>query len=239
MSDEVPEQSHAEKLATVIGNNAGQLRRDAELTLDKVSKAARMCGLSWSESRVADFESGKVAPNLATLIAFCLALAAAGCAKATLPELLRSETPIQINDSLELSGQQVINLVSRRSASEGPSPESVSAAINASWEHLEASGFLTGLTKASGATEKLAWKAFVTGLTKASGATEERTWKALGISETELADLSASLWNKNFSEERDRRAGAGANAQKRGQVSRQLRKELQAAIEAATHGNDQ
>ena len=104
------------RLATVIGKNARRLRTNAGLTLDQVSIAARMRGLNWSESRVADFESGKVAPNLATLIAFCLALADAGCAEATFPELLRSETPIQINDSLLLSNEQVVNLLSGRPA---------------------------------------------------------------------------------------------------------------------------
>ena len=93
-------------------------------------------------------------PNLATLIAFCLALADAGCAEAVFPELLCSETPIQINDSLLLSNTQVVNLFSRPPAREQPSPEQVTAAINAYWEHHKASGFLTAATKASGATEE-------------------------------------------------------------------------------------
>jgi hypothetical protein len=78
----------------------------------------------------------------------------------------------------------------------------------------------------------------VTSVTKVSGATEERTSTALGIPSSELADWSAALWKRTFSEERDRRAGEGANAQKRGQVTRQMRKELQAAIEAATYGEN-
>jgi transcriptional regulator with XRE-family HTH domain len=198
----------APRLAKVIGKNARQLRTDVGLTLDQVSIAAQMRGLNWSESRVADFESGRVAPNLATLIAFCFALADAGCAEATFPELLRSETPIQINDSLLLSNKQVVNLLSRLPPwGPGllPPPEAI--------------------------------KAF--DATTASGATEERTRKALGISRMELADWAAAQgWKRTFSQERDHRAGEGANAQKRGQVTRQMRKELQAAIEAANHGDD-
>ena len=74
---------------------------------------------------------------------------------------------------------------------------------------------------------------------RSAGATEERTRKSLGISPMLLATATASLWKRNFSQERDRRAGAGANAQKRGQITRQMRTELQAAIEAATSGDDQ
>jgi transcriptional regulator with XRE-family HTH domain len=220
MGAEVPEpDTDALGLAAVIGKNARRLRTTAELTLDQVSIAARRRGLNWSESRVADFERGKVAPNLATLIAVCLALADVGCAHVTFQALLGSGSPVQVNDSLRLSSEQVANLLGGRPARERPSPEEVTTAINAHWEHLKASGFLEAVAEVTGATE-------------------ERTWKALGISRRELADLSARLWNRTFSEERDRRAGAGANAQKRGQVSRQLREELQAAIEAAGHGDD-
>jgi transcriptional regulator with XRE-family HTH domain len=210
--------SAAIRLAEVIGKNAHRLRKTAELTLDQVAIAARKRGLNWSESRVADFESGRVAPNLATLVAFCLALADAGCAAAALPELLHSETPIQINDSLSLSSEQVVNLFSRRPASTAATTKRV-IPLTTTLKALEDMGILAELDEISGATE-------------------ERTRKALGISPMELAELSARLWNTSFSEERDRRAGPGANAQARGQVSRQLRKELQAAIEARARGDD-
>jgi transcriptional regulator with XRE-family HTH domain len=206
----------APRLATVIGKNARRLRRKAGLTLDQVSIAARKHGLNWSESRVADFESGRVAPNLATLIAFCLALADAGCANVTFPGLLRSESPIRINDSLLLSNEQVANLL---------------FGVPASSIEMELHEWILA--------QQVHHMPTTVTVTKASGATEERTWKALGISSTELADRSAALWKRTFSQERDRRAGEGANAQKRGQVTRQMRAELQAAIEAAKHGDDQ
>jgi transcriptional regulator with XRE-family HTH domain len=215
---DVLERATPAPLATVIGKNAHQLRTSAGRTLDQVSIAARKHGLNWSESRVADFESGRVAPNLATLIAVCLALADAGCADATLPKLLASESPIQINDSLLLSKQQVVNLLSGIPWSYMDKPEE--------WVNQQ---LLLHMPIHMPTT--------VTSI-EAPGATEERTWKALGLSPAELADWSAALWNRSFSQERDRRAGEGANPQKRGQVSRQMRKELQAAIEAATHGDD-
>lgn len=227
MDTEVPQTGGAAvALAEVIGKNANRLRKAAELTLDQVSIAARKRGLNWSESRVSDFESGRVAPNLTTLVAVVLALQGAGCADAALPELLRSQTPIQINESLLLSSEQIVDLAIGRPASRAlPSPEWVTDAITASWEAHKDS-VLAAASVISG------------GMTDARGATEERTRKALGISGTELAELSATLWGRSFSEERDRRAGAGANAQKRGQVSRELRKELQVAIAAATRGDD-
>lgn len=74
---------------------------------------------------------------------------------------------------------------------------------------------------------------------KASGATEERMRKALGISLMLLANISAALWRRTFSQERDRRAGEGASPQRRGRISRDMQIELSHAIEAAQSGNDQ
>src|SRR5829696_7720546 len=86
--------------------------RRCGLTLDQVSRAARARGLKWSESRVADFEAGRVAsPSINTLLAFVLALADAGCDEATLPGLIEYVTPIQINESLQLLDSDILNLL--------------------------------------------------------------------------------------------------------------------------------
>jgi len=52
-----------------------------------------------------------------------------------------------------------------------------------------------------------------------------------------VANVSVSLWGRNFSREHDRRVGEGVNARKRGQAPRQMRAELKAATEAAKHGD--
>ncbi len=46
--------------------------------------------------------------------------------------------------------------------------------------------------------------------------------KRLRISGDALAKVSFQLWGRAFSEERDNRAGPGANPQKRGRVAREL-----------------
>ena len=59
---------------------------------------------------------------------------------------------------------------------------------------------------------------------------EQRLAKALGVSGSQLAELSSQLWGNTFSDERDQRAGAGANQQKKARVSRELRAEIERAI---------
>ena len=195
--------SGEQSLTTVIGSNARKARRSAGLTLDQVAAAARRRGLRWSESRVADFEAGRVAPNLTTLAAVCLALADLGCRKATLPDLVTHPRPVEINESLELSSRDLRNVLSGRPA-EKPKQRKLS---------------VDEMSKIR------AWAAYIP-----SGATEDRVRKSLGISSDDLAAGSQALWKRSFAEERDRRAGPGANAQKRGQISRQLKAELQKAI---------
>jgi hypothetical protein len=68
-----------------------------------------------------------------------------------------------------------------------------------------------------------------------SGLTEQRLAHRLAIGQDRLAVVSSRLWNRTFNEERDRRAGPDANQQKKGRVSRELRAELEKAL---NDGND-
>lgn len=218
-------------LQTVIGLNAREFRLGAGLTLDQVSAAARRRGLKWSESRVADFEAGRVAPNLSTLLAICLALNDAGCSKASLPLLVKYISPVKINDSLALLDADVVRLMKGRRI-DGPEPmepDDEDPARSLGWKLTP---FERKLFHRLGADIVTSAR-----IAKMAGATEDRIRKSLGISPGLLAHLSAALWGRSFSEERDRRAGAEANVQKRGRVSREMQAELRSAIEGAQRGD--
>jgi hypothetical protein len=70
---------------------------------------------------------------------------------------------------------------------------------------------------------------------KDSGEAEDRAANALGLRPLHLAALSAALWGRTYSQERNQRAGAEASPQKRGRIGRELRAELK---EAASNGDD-
>lgn len=208
-------------LATVIGLNARNARKSAGLTLNHVAGAARARGLRWSESRVADFEAGRVTPNLTTLAAVCLALADLGCPNATLPELVTHPSPVEINESLALWSDDLRNVLSGQPAKKPRQRKQRRGRIEVTDPREQ--------TVLDRYADVHSWLAAVN-VRIAAGATEERVRKSLGISSDLLAAVSTALWKRSFSEERDRRAGAGANAQKRGQVSRRMQAELQAAM---------
>jgi hypothetical protein len=59
---------------------------------------------------------------------------------------------------------------------------------------------------------------------------DARMCKNIGVDHFLGATAMAALWGRTFSAERDHRAGPGANAQRRGQISRRLKAELQEVI---------
>ena len=223
----------ADRLAEVIGSNAKQSRLDAGLTLDQVSVAAQERGLKWNESRVADFEAGRVAPNLLTLVAVCLALADLGCPNATFPELISAPGEIALNDSQRITSDALRRVIAGRSANvpKPPPPDPKEwgfAGITDPTEQRIARRY-RDFDDSVGARHRVIL---------ASDSAERRAAKSLGITHALLVVLSAALWQRTISQERDRRADPEANPQKRGQISRQLMSELREAMEAG-FGNDQ
>jgi hypothetical protein len=190
--------------------------------------------LRWSESRVADFEAGRVAPTLTTLAALCLALTDLKCPDATLPDLITNPRPVEINESLALMSQDLRNVLAGKPVRKPVTLDPREGGADSSFSLITDSSVLHGSRvreehiryRYGGDIPRSTYWA----VRRASGATEERMRKRLGISSLAFHTTSAALWKRSFSEERDRRAGPGANAQKRGQVSRQLMAELQKAI---------
>ena len=131
--------------------------------------------------------------------------------EATLPKLIEyPATPIQINESLQLLDSDIVNLLEGQRVERALFPSDI-AHPALRWRQTPRD---RKITNGIDAGEDVALYAKIA---KAQGATEERMSKALRISPSTLADLTTALWKSTFSDERDRRAGAGANAQKRGQ----------------------
>ena len=63
------------------------------------------------------------------------------------------------------------------------------------------------------------------------GEPEQLLEREFGINRDRLVAEMAALWKKSFHAERDRLAGPGANAQKKGRVARQLKADLKAVLD--------
>lgn len=218
-----------EPLAVAVGRNCRRIRVAAGVTQDGLARCARDLGLRWNASKVGDFEAGRSAPTFATVLAVTLALqvAAERAAKmrAThdliIGQLRGEKTPNQADPPTRVTLADLVG--SERSIALTDELDVPAAAVadvcrGQTWREAKQT-----IDRSAGT------------LARHEGLTEHRLARRLGISHDRLADMSFRLWQRAFSEERDRLAGPDASKQKRGQVSRTLQAELE---EALADGND-
>ncbi|MBI3227794.1 MAG: helix-turn-helix transcriptional regulator [Mycolicibacterium cosmeticum] len=221
----------AELLAKVVGNNCRRIRSQYGITQDELARYGRDFGLRWNASKVGDFEAGRSSPTFATVLTVSLALHSAarnssartGNAEAPvlLSELLRADdgVQVQLNDDLDLPAALVAAVCEGKPWSIGPwylwkpTPGLETKESLEFWREL-----MPGDEVVGSPPERVLLR---------SGLTEDRLARRLGVDRARLADLSYLLWQRTFSEERDQRAGADANQQKKGRISRELRSELE------------
>lgn len=214
--------SGVQSLAEVVGDNCKRLRSGLGITQDELARYARSVGLRWRASSVGDFEAGRSAPSLATVLAVAAALQSAlkerrsgrkrgqGLAGVSVGDLVRSDQPVAVTELLTLPGATLAAWLGDTFA-DAPSISN-DAALESQMDRSES--YLVG----SGA------------VMERSGLAEERMAKSLGVDLRTLSVASFHLWDRTFTEERDQRAGPDANKQKRGQVTRTMRAELAAVV---------
>jgi transcriptional regulator with XRE-family HTH domain len=208
----------ARELAVVVGRNCEQIRNLIGITQDDLARYARDLGLRWKASSVGDFEAGRSAPKFSTVVTVAAALQLAleraikngkpnpfGEHGVTLAMLMRHNGYVQLTETFRVTGRFLVDACSGQ----------VVSLKSPTYDHLRVQGVVTDA---------------VTDILRRSGLAEQRQAKRLGIKPEALAALSLILWQRPFSEERDRRAGGDANQQKRGQITRALQAELAEAL---------
>lgn len=204
-----------ESLAVVLGRNCERLRNWIGLTQDELARYTRDLGLRWKASAVGDFEAGRSAPKFATVLAVGIALQRAledSQAKdperfgehsvgISLADLMVFDGYVVLTDTFKVFGTFLVQACQGYRL-ELPSPI---------YDQVKAQRIAVDATA---------------DLLRRSGLAEQRQAKRMGIDPALLAALSLKLWQRTFSEERDRRAGPDANQQKRGQITRAMQVEL-------------
>lgn len=218
--------------------------------MDQVAIAARQVGLGWKEPRVADFEGGRIAPSLPTILAVCGALSIATGRETTLLDLLKAQgDPVAINEHWAMTGDNLVRLISggvesrqggatTSSSSRMVAPVKRAADFSPPFILRPVEAVVAEFLKDLKSKDKLIIERYKAGveaedlpaLLRDFGAAEDRVRRELDISAYALALLAVGLWGQSFADERDERAGADANVQKRGQVTRRMKEELDRAI---------
>jgi transcriptional regulator with XRE-family HTH domain len=212
-----------------MGAGARELRIDAGVTLEEVASAAQRYGLRWTSGRVGDFEAGRTAPNLPTLVAAVAALGETIGRQVSLAELVTGRGQVQINDNLSLEKSQLRRVLSGESVRFPiPMSSAIITTANKMINKQASTARWPPLLRAVSPDFRLS-------VLEDFRESDSRMCKNLGVDPVLGAAAMAALWGHPFTVERDHRAGPKANAQRRGQISRQLKAELEQVINDGNH----
>lgn len=198
-------------VAEVVGGNARRIRVKSQVTLESMAAMAQQFGLPWTTGRVSAFESGRVTPSLPTLFVAALTLSAV------------TGEPVKLLDLLDGDGD--VTLIPADPADPGG---------GLVWPLTRVREALSG-APVMGLGEATVWAGSVDYRQKKLREADIRICKSLGVDPAVAAKAMLKLWNRTFSSERDERSEPGDNAQRRGQISRQLKAELQKELSRGNH----
>jgi hypothetical protein len=215
-------------IAEVLGRTARALRADRKLEL--VAYAAKSAGLNWGSGRVADLEGGRVSPTVPTLFALCQAFGALLDRPVSLAELFAGDGPVRLTGT-----DATVELSELRTALSGgavnPGPAVFIASMGVAGAIAAHAQFADhGIEPPEILTARLGTQPLLQKVKQSMLEADHRMARSLGLDSDEAAIKMATLWGQSFTAERDRRAAAGANPQKRGRISRELKTELKGAL---------
>ena len=222
----------APTVAEVLGRTARGLRGDLKVEL--VARAAKSAGLNWGTGRIADLEAGRVSPTLPTLFALCWAFSDLLDHPVALAELFAGDGRVTLTPgaTVELADLRAA-LGGQPIGSEPLGPIMTPSAVNAM------NSLRIGLADVRADIRKLAadpdrrprmLHPRAQDVKDSMLEADYRVAHSLGIDFDRGAEEMEALWGRSFTEERDHRGGPDANPQKRGRISRELKVELQEAI---------
>lgn len=209
-------------LAQAAGLGARKIRLDAGTTLAHVAKTARFYGLPWTSGKVGDFESGRVSPTLPTLFAVAATLSDACNRPVALTDLFQGDDAIAINSEISVHTSRLREVLGGAPV-QWEARDEIADAFARADEIVQLPATLRPIDVTKWRTVRLDYS---------EG--DRRMANSLGIDEAVAIAAMAKLWGRTFVAERDARAGREASAQKKGRVARDLKSEIEEALD----GND-
>lgn len=190
-----------------IGHNVRAIRKSHGLSIDKVARAAQnSLGKPWHTSTIAEIEYGRGGTSIEQVVTLAMALSEASGQPVTVHDLIQGPGLIEITPWVHITPERLAQILSGGDAR----PQGKDMRIPDKPEPL--------IGKRSGQPV----------LTLADMRAKQR----LGIDTATFLNTSHKLWGHPLSDETQKRAGTGANAQKKGIITRQLQREMRDALNA-------
>lgn len=227
------------RVADLVGDRVGDVRRSADVTQERVAEEARRLGLTWVRTSVATLEAGRRLVSVEELALLPLILSRACGRTVTLAQLLPDDVDIAlvgdsrcVVDGSELrsmlGGRPIEREVDSPSPPEPPFGDELPSPDFEVPEHL--SSMWPGLTG----------QPLREACTRVPQVADTKAAKSLGVPVRHVIAACYALWNRSLTDERNARAAeAGLPDARRarqstlGIVTRRLLVELRAELHAA------
>ncbi len=240
----------ARPLRAVIGEGVRRVREAADLRQDDVSRAARMHGLAWGQSRIAALERGEKAISAEELVLLRLALTYACDREVTLSDLIDPQSRVALSDAVTATGRALVGVLADEDT--GAMLVRDLAVVPVALQSIDVPAMTARMDAIRDRAQRLglATRARdyqpIFARERQIGLTEERTGKRIGEDPFIVAAIANALWGRSLADERDRlvdeRADAGADPDRlralRGRVTRQLVEQVAAEIKRRETGGD-
>lgn len=211
-------------MRAIVGRNVRNLRDQAGMTAEDVSKKLRHMGVKWTPSRISELERGLKAVSLTELVALSFALGSES-APIRLSDLFHGDENIELSSTVSTTSKHMRDVLSG-------SPVSQNLSVYPELKEQAQEAMLRLPGKFSEFTEEFIryggpndWE-LLERIFEEVGLAESKAAKSLGISQAALLGSAAALWGKSLTREREERAGSSAATQDKGHVTRQLMAEL-------------
>lgn len=195
--------------------------------MEELAETGRRFGMRWNSGSIAKIEAGTHKLTIQTVVVLAAALSAMQDTDVRVPDLIRSDEPIALTPEILIENGDILAAILSGETTVGePVEEYVDRALRNSMTTMALRGIAPGtpgLPPGVTLTEAYA-------LRQRSSESERRIARSMRSTGAWFEAWCHHLWGRSFTEERDRRAGQDANAQKRGQVSRSMKAELLAAM---------
>ncbi|WP_454175064.1 hypothetical protein [Gordonia sputi] len=212
----------ADQLKKAMGANARRIRRASSASLEDFAEAIAHQGLNWTTGRVGDLEGGRVEAKLSNALAVAQTLANLADEPVALADLFagtdfealfRGE-PLRPQTNHGHDPDETLTDLARRLGWTG-------TAVN-QWDAVQHAARDFGVSKREVGPYLFAFDS--------AKRADERAAKALQISVVELTEHAVQLWGHSLATERDRIAEPGASTARLGQLTRQLRDQIEQRI---------
>ncbi|MGB3698564.1 MAG: helix-turn-helix transcriptional regulator [Gordonia sp. (in: high G+C Gram-positive bacteria)] len=204
----------ANQLKKAMGANARRIRLAAGASLEDVAEAIGNQGLNWSTGRVGDLEGGRVEAKLSNALAVAQTLANVTGEPVSVADLFAG-TEFEALLRGEPMRPQPNN-------GEDPDPTPTDIARRNGWADLVSAASDFGVSTRAVVPLLVAFDSIKRA--------DRRVADGLGISLVELTEHAVALWGHSLITERDRVAEPDANVARLGQLTRELRDQIEARL---------